>query len=178
MGLATTFIRLSGCNLKCPWCDTNFEKRFSLSDTEILLRYRPLQRVVITGGEPTLQDLEPLLEKLACEGHHIAIETNGTNSTKDMRRRGLLNWVTCSPKRENGYRIHPECEVDEVKLVVDDEFNTSLIPYTMFDDYAGRLWLQPESSNMKANMKRCYELAMQIPGARVGIQLHKILGVE
>ena len=86
-GIPSFFIRFSGCNLHCIWCDTPYASRPdippAMMSTEMLLtavrEYPAISHVVITGGEPLLQKgLADLTEKLAGEKRHVTIETNGT----------------------------------------------------------------------------------------------------
>jgi 7-carboxy-7-deazaguanine synthase len=83
-GLITTFIRLTGCNLDCRWCDTRYARSGGEDRTrdEVLAEVHALgcRRICITGGEPLLQarELLPLLSALHHAGYVIGIETNGT----------------------------------------------------------------------------------------------------
>jgi 7-carboxy-7-deazaguanine synthase len=93
LGVPSIFIRLSGCNLRCSWCDTAYTwdfarfprsqnaGRFGVDDIveRVTALARNAQNVVITGGEPTLQDLAPLLWALMSEDLSVEIETNGLN---------------------------------------------------------------------------------------------------
>lgn len=86
-GRAATFIRLAGCNLQCPLCDTEYTR--GRYDAEIgglvqqcrennRLREGAVPLVVITGGEPFRQPLGPLLRLLCVEGFAVQVESNGT----------------------------------------------------------------------------------------------------
>jgi 7-carboxy-7-deazaguanine synthase len=86
-GMPAFFIRISGCNLHCIWCDTPYASRptepplaYSLDTVMSMLReHASIQHVVVTGGEPMLcADLPALTEALATANRHITIETNGT----------------------------------------------------------------------------------------------------
>ncbi len=91
-GMPSVFIRLSLCNLRCSWCDTKYTwdwERFDPKDQIISIEAEELLRrvdatgmknVVITGGEPLLQQraLEPLARELEARGRRIEVETNGT----------------------------------------------------------------------------------------------------
>ncbi|MBS1703957.1 MAG: 7-carboxy-7-deazaguanine synthase QueE [Armatimonadetes bacterium] len=84
-GIPSTFIRVSGCNLRCVWCDTPYAswnpEGPTLTIDEILdqVRQADLDHVVLTGGEPMLFDaIEPLARQLKAEGKTITIETAGT----------------------------------------------------------------------------------------------------
>lgn len=66
-GRATVFVRFSGCNLRCPFCDTDFKEYTEMTADEILETIRPWKRcgfVVLTGGEPSLQTDDDLVEAL------------------------------------------------------------------------------------------------------------------
>ena len=79
-GTPAVFVRFSGCNLKCDFCDTRHEEGKSMTDEEIVeevLRY-PSRMVILTGGEPGLWVDDALIEALHKAGKYICIETNGT----------------------------------------------------------------------------------------------------
>ena len=94
-GTPAVFIRFSGCNLKCPFCDTNHQHGQEMSEDEIAgeaAKY-PAKHVVITGGEPSLQLTASLIDKLHECGKFVAIETNGTHNIPEN-----IDWITLSPK--------------------------------------------------------------------------------
>jgi 7-carboxy-7-deazaguanine synthase len=85
VGVPSVFIRTSGCNLRCSWCDTPYTswkpEGAELSLRQILdeVRAHPARHVVVTGGEPMIQpEILPLTEQLRAAGLHITIETAGT----------------------------------------------------------------------------------------------------
>ena len=82
-GRPCTFIRLTGCNLRCSYCDTQYayEEGSELTTREILSEVRELRcpLVEITGGEPLLQEeVYPLMDKLLKENYNLLLETNGS----------------------------------------------------------------------------------------------------
>lgn len=85
VGVPSVFIRSSGCNLRCAWCDTPYTS-WQPEGTELDLdrivdevKAHPARHVVITGGEPMIQpEMVPLTERLRALGMHITIETAGT----------------------------------------------------------------------------------------------------
>ncbi|MDR3539873.1 MAG: 7-carboxy-7-deazaguanine synthase QueE [Desulfosporosinus sp.] len=177
MGKGTTFIRVAGCNLRCSWCDTqnsfDLSKAQWLSAEEIVDQTQILHHhVVITGGEPTLYDLGPLVRELHKLCKYVAIETNGTNP---IPVEWGIDWITASPKP--GSRFALCCQADELKYVVDDEFSIDCI--TEQDMPEGRVFLQVESGRLESAQKG-YDLLQRFPerGLRLGIQLHKVLDVR
>lgn len=178
LGRPVTFIRMGGCNLHCPWCDTDFSKFKDMSIVDIC-HHVSNRDIVITGGEPLIHDLVPLLQALRNANgfaHSIAIETNGTRPTVDIE--GLVQWIVVSPKPEVDYKLHPDCHPSELKYVVDGTFKPSMIPDTLWQKYAGRIWLQPEGGDMQKRWKEAFDYTMQYPGLRVGVQLHKLMEVK
>lgn len=178
MGEMVTFIRTSGCNLACPWCDTKeswgTESAKDMTISEIMEQVH-FEKVVITGGEPTIHKaLDVLISTLKQNDCYVCIETNGTNPVNC-----LVDWVTCSPKPGTGYFIHPHLRPDELKYVVADDFDDMVaIPEEIRDRYAGLIWLQPEGSNMKISWQNCNTLVAADDRLRVGVQLHKIMEVK
>ena len=84
IGKPTIFLRLSGCNLDCSWCDTKYanynavEKSTKEIIEEIGKLNNGINSVLITGGEPLLQDIEEIVDKLSKKNYYLGIETNGS----------------------------------------------------------------------------------------------------
>ena len=177
IGWPATFIRLAGCNLRCPWCDTKESWTYpalSVSVDEIVSKCNR-DMVVITGGEPCLYDLSELTSQLCGQDKFICLETNGTLPTP-----AHVDWITCSPKPPL-YAIHPKCAFDELKYVVDKAFNPDVAIPEHFKDLNGDfhlIWLQPEATHMKASVKKAIELVMAKDYLRMGIQMHKVFNVK
>jgi 7-carboxy-7-deazaguanine synthase len=105
MGRPATFVRLAGCNLMCRGCDTDQKSSRQSSLSEVLESVQG-KRVVITGGEPTLQmeELAELISLLRDLGKEIHIESNGTNPIPEE----TLEKICCavvSPKRESDFHL-------------------------------------------------------------------------
>lgn len=168
------FIRLAGCNLECSFCDTDFSVRAKLTEKEIVdaaLSNSPCRNVVITGGEPSLQNLRPLLQLLKKNGCYIAIETNGTQSLLQYRIEGLLNWVTVSPKQ---LPIEVECFIDEIKLIW---------PSDIFEQCsaikAKYYYLQPCDGDMiYSRVEDTVRTVKNNPQWRLSLQNQKILKIQ
>lgn len=187
MGEATLFIRLSGCNLKCPFCDTKYawEKGDQMSINQIMDRIKQLRKrfaaewVCITGGEALVQDVENLALKLKVERLKIQIETNGT-----IYRTLPVDWYSVSPKPEK-YQFQTEykTKAKEVKLVVSKDLDFGVVQNIRkaFPDRIPLL-LQPES-NLEWSMLKAYDLLKRavnigIKNIRLSLQLHKIFRLQ
>lgn len=176
IGIPCTFIRTAGCNLSCTFCDTQHSVNVEDISVGRLVQMCMHKLVVITGGEPTIQDkeLKMLIRQLQSHDHIVAIESNGSYEHYDE----LGCYVVVSPKRELMYSFVP-AGVAELKYVVTPEFNADVaIPESVRQKFARRIWLQPEGSQMKDMWKKCYEIAMQDERLRVGLQFHKLLEVQ
>ena len=116
-GIPAVFVRFSGCNLRCPWCDTDFTDSTPMTAEQIVstmldLYDTPNERrkmCVLTGGEPSLQVDKPLIDALHKAGFYICIETNGTHPLPEG-----IDWITCSPKEGTKLALK---RVNEVKVV-------------------------------------------------------------
>ena len=176
-GLGADFIRLAGCNLRCSWCDTahsyDVTAATMLDVEEILAKWQFGQPiVVITGGEPTLYDLGPLVQALKARGNFVTLETNGTNPVPAAWG---IDWITVSPKPDSDYVIN--CSANELKYVVDNNFSVDVI---QADRVLPRhIYLQVESCKPES-AARAVRIVTENPKLqlRVGIQLHKVLNVE
>ncbi len=180
-GRAAVFIRFSGCNLKCPFCDTDFKEYTEMTLAEILAaiaEWRSCAFVVLTGGEPTLQIDKDFVKVLHDEGYYVAIETNGTREVLPE-----IDWITVSPKDwyidKSVLRVE---KADEVKVVMDNQ-----IPEAVFDAFydivsAEAYYVQPcDTGFLKPNsdiIERCVDYVKRNPHWRLSLQQQKILKVR
>lgn len=191
-GRAAIFVRFAGCNLKCPFCDTEFDSFFTPSAdyivTEILahcidhgvLKNKPM--VVLTGGEPTLQVDEHFVDLLHEEGFYVAMESNGTRPAPQN-----LDWLTVSPKETNGvWNVkYGKRKPDELKVVFEKDTPEKLpslhIPHSP-SGTTPQLFLQPcDTGNKRRNaaiVAACVKYIAQHPEWRLSLQIHKIIGIE
>lgn len=176
-GTPAIFIRFAGCNIKCPFCDTEHQKGISMSNEEIIneVGKYPAPLVVITGGEPTLQLDEQLCRGLQNAGKYIAIETNGTREIP----RGV-NYVTYSPKFEftkvsTDFHL---TECNELKVVYNGENDMSLYNNIKAEYY----YLQPcDVGNAEKNaeiMQKTVQYCLQNPKWHISLQTQKILKIR
>ena len=118
MGRPATFVRLADCNLRCEGCDTDKEPTRIIALSALLEEIKLLgPRVVITGGEPTLQmaELSELIAALHSKGMEIHIETNGTNPI-DAAILEKIHYAVVSPKRGSNFHLDYWTEKANVHL--------------------------------------------------------------
>jgi len=173
IGTPMTFIRLAGCSLKCSWCDTKYswEKGKTRFISHIIrdLPKPSSNKVCITGGEPTEQDLRPLVEALRKEGYKIHLETNGTREIE----RELFDWITLSPK-ENWLWKNIEI-ADEIKCVIAKE--EDLYKYKDLSKYKMQVYYIPVDNNLEI-AKLIVDYIMKEKGVRLGWQLQKTVNFK
>jgi organic radical activating enzyme len=178
-GTPAVFVRFSGCNLRCAFCDTQHQTG-ELMRTQAIIdeinQYPNAPLVVLTGGEPSLFIDEAFVAELRIKTcKYIAVETNGTRPLPDN-----LDWITLSPKTGfDGGDAEP-CvlkQCDELKVVY---LGQDLSKYNEIK--ATHRFLQPCYSDnefqRQANMKACVEAVMNHPGWRLSLQTHRILNIR
>jgi organic radical activating enzyme len=171
VGQPTTFVRLARCNLRCSFCDTEFDS-FAEMDLDTILAEvgrHSAAWVCFTGGEPLGQNLEPLARRLRQAGYRLHVETNGTLSP-DPRLFDLIEYWTVSPKRHpvaGGFR-----HITELKYVVGKSFREDRVQ----EELAGQIYLQPESSEPR-HVQKALEVLGRHPHWRLSCRVHVVLGL-
>jgi organic radical activating enzyme len=195
VGKAATFIRLQGCSVGCPWCDTKYTwlkggTRMTAQDIMKTLGPTILQHVVITGGEPTLYNLDDLLislrthldRKYAGRGI-IQLETSGQNLLKG----GLVpDWVTWSPKENLHFSAETKFmqQVHEIKFVVDASLTYEIVKLTVQKFLVAThrivpVILMPEGTPPKPeNCEKAFEWVMKDNLLILGDRLQWRLGIR
>ena len=173
MGRPCVFIRFAGCNLKCPWCDTDVTKRFTASLDELLteLAQHKAKSVILTGGEPTIREGMPeLVAALKREGYWVAVETNGT---QDADWLGFVDYVACSPKRGAALRLSV---ANEVRIVAEDEATADFCREVRGKIAATDYYVSPCDHNGEIDFATAKAVLAQLDGWSLSVQLHKLLG--
>jgi len=184
-GVPAVFIRLSGCNLKCWFCDTEFSDYTEMSEDQILsevLKY-PTKYVVITGGEPTLQITNKLIDLLHENDLFVMMETNGTNTLPEECK---VDWITCSPKLVNPFTVNRSIipiklqRIDELKVVYEGDENQNM---SLYDKYIAQEYrLQPCDVKDEIKNQQILEQTIQYildhPKWKLSLQTHKIINVR
>ena len=200
MGIPAVFVRFSGCNLRCPWCDTEFSESTPMSAEEIVAEVQDLydipnerrKMVVLTGGEPSLQVDKTLLDALHAAGFYICIETNGTHSLPDG-----IDWITCSPKAgESPETLSHAVErlalkkVNEVKVVFTGTYDPEvwrrqleaehwmLQPLRYNGEWLMQSGIDEWEDDRNDNLPETVRYILSHPFWRLSVQIHKIAGLR
>ena len=178
-GHAAWFIRLGGCDVGCAWCDVKESwpaREHPMLDVESLVQEAVasgLPRVVITGGEPCMYDLEPLTAGLQSSGLATHLETSGAHPAS-----GRWDWVTLSPKKfkpclEEWYAV-----ADELKVVVVNAHDLDWAEeHAQRVEHGTALFLQPEWDRRDKVMGHVLNKIQQSPKWRLSLQTHKFIGL-
>lgn len=197
MGQPATFVRLAGCNLQCPLCDTNYTDGRGTLDLQDAMKlvntfFVPKKLVVITGGEPFRQSIGPFVRMLLDAEYRVQIETNGTVYDESME----INWfhpylsVVCSPKCRIAPKLKPHISALKYILSADSVAPANGLPIHVLGSgngvpeapwasFIGKVYVQPcyvqgdlEATNR--NVQACIESVMRY-GYTLSLQLHKVL---
>lgn len=205
-GQPAVFIRFSGCNLKCSFCDTDFAEFQIMTAEQIVLRVREILsekalesdhwHFVMTGGEPTLQIDAPLLNKLREEFGEERVIQIETNATTLDEKQSLLDgcFFTASPKNGKGldalrkyFSAHKDDENNsiEVKAVFDETNHCLRIFLGILEEIAPSnvpLSIQPcdyQNADLnKLNIEKCIKFVKDNPRWRLSLQTHKLLNIK
>lgn len=190
-GKPAIFIRMAGCNLQCPNCDTDYtSNRRLMNPMQVVGKCQEIAKgclVVITGGEPMRQNMVPITKHLILAGYQIQIETNGT-IWQPLQFGKVI--ICCSPK--TGALAEKLLEhIDYYKYILDaryvdptDGLPTSTLgngvkPARPHNDEV-EVYIQPEDAQNEeqttANVSAAVQSTMRF-NYRISLQLHKILGM-
>ena len=177
-GVPHVFVRFGNCNLRCEWCDTDFlsyEERELNSIIDEILSFQ-CDRVIFTGGEPAMQDLATIGNRLKEHDIKLSIETNGTIEVDP-----IIDWICVSPKDQ----LYPNVAIrqrsgDELKVVYCGQ------KLDLYDDlkegfthhYVQPCYIEADSVEQNGKNFRIVEnLVKENPGWRLSLQTHKWMGV-
>ncbi len=186
-GVPSLFVRLAGCSLRCPYCDTRaaWGKGRDTGVAEAVAAIEALDagqrgaQVVLTGGEPLEQDLAELVVGLRRRRRRfLAVETNGLHF-QDLP----LDWWTVSPKDVSGYRVHPRLwqRASEFKLLVTPALDLGVVK-RLRRRSAAPIVLQPERFD-RERYRRAFAFFREcavagVPHVRLGLQLHAVYRIR
>ncbi len=188
-GRPCVFIRLTGCNLRCSYCDTQYayDEGDELDISEILERISTYEcpLVEITGGEPLIQkDTPELISSLIERGHEVLLETNGTINMEHVNRRcAKIIDIKCPSSDE-----HEKCDPgiftslsvkDEVKFVIGDRYDYEYAKKQLRlirnnPSFTNPIHFSPVFGKIEPQVLVKWILEDHLD-ARINIQLHKII---
>jgi len=178
-GKAAYFIRLSGCDVGCVWCDVKEswdEEKYPLQSIEEIVskaKENAARLAVITGGEPTLYNLEEITSELKKEGFAVNIETSGSSPLT-----GTWDWICLSPKKFKPPLPEILKKANELKIII---FNQS--DFLWAEKYAAlvsdscKLYLQPEWGKAEIVTPWIIDYIKQNPKWGLSLQIHKYINV-
>jgi len=178
-GKAAYFIRLAGCDVGCVWCDVKEswdEELYPVQTIEEIVnkaKQNPARLAVITGGEPTLHNLEKLTAALKSEGFSTNIETSGSSPLT-----GKWDWICLSPKKFKAPLEEILDKANELKIII---FNKS--DFQWAEKYAEKvssdckLYLQPEWSKSEKVTPLIIDYIKENPKWELSLQIHKYINV-
>lgn len=177
-GRPCVFVRFAGCNLACPWCDTDKAVRFAATAGEISAEVRSFKAksVILTGGEPAqVEGMEELVALLKRDGYWIAVETNGTLAPGWF---AFVDYVACSPKREFADSIRLD-RADEVRVVASGGDASAVAAFCNLvrrKIAAADYYVSPCDNGGEIDFATAKNALGLLDGWSLSVQLHKILG--
>jgi organic radical activating enzyme len=178
-GKAAYFIRIGGCDIGCRWCDSKISwspgihQMVAIEEIVEKVLATPARSVVVTGGEPTLYNLEPLTALLKQHRIETFIETSGAYPLT-----GIWDWICLSPKRNQ----HPQPEIykraNELKVIIyeEEDFEWAEACALRINTNCYR-FLQPEWSRYSINIGPIVEYCKNHPEWMVSLQSHKFMKI-
>ena len=178
-GKPAYFIRIGGCDIGCHWCDSKLSwnpEIHPLDDVKDIaeeVHRTPAQSIVVTGGEPSLYNLDPLCREVKSANVKTYLETAGTGDLT-----GRWDWICLSPKKQN----HPSdvfyYKADELKVIIFEEedikWAEEAAKHVSEDCY---LFLQPEWSQYKKMIHPIVEYIKANPSWNISLQAHKFMHI-
>jgi 7-carboxy-7-deazaguanine synthase len=187
-GMPCVFVRLTGCDLRCAWCDTPYAftdgRKMSVADVLGAVDAMGCPLVELTGGEPLLQDdVYPLMDALVAAGRTVLLETGGHMSLARVPD-GVVKIVDVKcPRSGESARTHwPSLERlgsrDEVKFVIQDradyEFACGIVRQHRLGTRCGAVLFSPVHGVLAPRDLAAWMLEDRAP-ARLQLQVHKYI---
>ncbi len=178
-GKAAYFIRIGGCDIGCRWCDSKvswspgIHKLVSVEDIVSNVLSHAAKSVVVTGGEPSLYNLNPLCDALKEHGIETFIETSGAYALQ-----GTWDWICVSPKPNVNPLPEMYQRADELKVIIYEENDLIWAEECAKKVKDGCfLFLQPEWSRYSVNIDPIVEYVKNNPQWMISLQAHKFMKI-
>jgi len=187
-GLPCVFVRLTGCNLRCHWCDTAYAfhggKKMTVDEVMAGVHKLDGRLVEITGGEPLLQeDVYPLADRLLRDGYRVLVETSGERNIGRLPKAVVkIVDVKCPGSGEGGTFCQENLELlqenDQVKFVINDEgdydFAREFMAKNALGEKVGEIIFSPVFNKLHPRQLTEWILRDRLP-VRLGLQIHKFI---
>lgn len=185
LGAPMVFVRLAGCSVGCPECDTDYRVHERVGAAEIARRasaFTQTDWVWVTGGEPTDHDLLPLFAELRRAGFRIALATAGARDLPGGVVQGGPDFVSVSPHtfsekwlKRRGDQLNLVPGLNGLRLADLDEATIAQCVDGFPHRFVTPLWYTP--ADRVERVGECVEWVQRHPGFRLGIQAHKLWGL-
>lgn len=178
-GKPAYFIRVGGCDVGCHWCDVKESWDASLhplTKVDIIVENAskfPAKAVVVTGGEPSMYNLNYITDQFKSKGIETFIETSGA-----YKLTGEWDWVCLSPKKTSPPMAENYPRAHELKVIIHNKND-----FDWAEKHAAlvgkdcKLFLQPEWSKAKEMMPLIVDYVMANPKWNVSLQTHKYMNI-
>ncbi|MFW5851332.1 MAG: 7-carboxy-7-deazaguanine synthase QueE [Bacteroidota bacterium] len=178
-GKPAYFIRLGGCNVLCGWCDVkeswnpDIHPHKTISEIVNLVLEHPAKSVVITGGEPLMNNLDSLCNALKTHSIKTFLETNGT-----YKLSGSWDWICFSPKPHHEPHQDFYAHADELKIIIDTPERLQWAESCKEKVRENcKLYLQPEWKSSAKILPVIINYCKLNPEWNISIQTHKYLNI-
>ena len=178
-GKAAYFIRIAGCDVGCVWCDVkeswDKEQHIKMTTNEIIEKVTESKTnfVVITGGEPAMYDLRPLVNQLKSLGIMVAIETSGCYPLK-----GEVDWYCFSPKKFKAPCDEAYIKANELKVIVSHPSDLDwATTHALKVSTNCQLYLQPEWSKSEKLLPLIIDFVKSNQRWKISLQTHKFMNI-
>tara|TARA_R110001592_G_scaffold20091_3_gene81940 strand:+ start:2187 stop:2840 length:654 start_codon:yes stop_codon:yes gene_type:complete len=178
-GKAAYFIRVGGCDVGCHWCDVkeswnpNTHPLTDISQIVKNIQKHPAQSIVVTGGEPTIYNLDEITTQLLEAGVELFLETSGA-----YKITGKWHWICLSPKKNKLPLKENYSLAHELKVIIHNKHDLKWAEeQSQFVNKRCKLYLQPEWSKVDEIMPIIIDYVMENPKWNVSLQTHKYMKI-
>lgn len=180
-GMPCIFVRFGGCNMHCNFCDTDYNAAFGYSQVDLFrlieskCKAYNTRNVVLTGGEPLMQNIDGLMRELAYQGFLVHLETNGTFEI-NYNTKFLLKSISLSPKVPIDKLKMTECTSLKILFPYLEKIEaTHFVNFNCKQKYLCPIY--PEKGDYRVVIRMALDEVKHLPSDwHLGIQLHKLVG--
>ncbi|MBU1706044.1 radical SAM protein [Patescibacteria group bacterium] len=189
-GLPTTFIRTTGCNLRCSWCDTKYAyfggREMTLDQILDKCRKLEVKNICLTGGEPLIHGdrSKELIKLLIKEGYEVLIETNGAFNISNLSKEANISLdIKCPSSGMSDKMLYKNLDLlkmkDQVKFIIDDmkdyNFAKDIVKKYKLEGKTNIIFQPVYKEDTKFIQSLIKKLLVDKLQVRIGLQLHKII---